>query len=232
MECRTIAGSLSEYLDTQQGQQVLLNDGEMHKIEDHLAGCPNCRNLQFELSEIRSAARELPLRTPPRALWTRIVNEIEINQAIEKQFGVIPENTETEPQSWWQRLMARRFSLSFPQMAGAAVMAIALIVAGVVKFQDRSSDLDFTRLQSAMIREELTKKADLDRKMAAINERKASWDPAFRADFEKQLSRIEGSIDECRRKLEATPDDLQQVRTMLNLYEEKRQLLENAEKHL
>jgi len=230
MECRTISGSLSDYLDNQHGQQGLLQDSEIHNIEDHLAGCPNCRNLQFELNEIRSAARELPLRTPPRALWTRIVNEIEINQAIEKQFGVIPEQTESAPESWWGRLLGRKFSLSFPQMAGAAVMAIALIVAGVVKFQDRSSDLDFTRLQSAMIREEISKKADLDRKMAVINERKAGWDPVFRADFEKQLTRIEGSIAECRKRLEAAPNDIQQVRTMLDLYEEKRQLLENAEK--
>ncbi|MFN9742671.1 MAG: hypothetical protein ACK562_11280 [Acidobacteriota bacterium] len=175
------------------------------------------------MNEIKTAARELPLRTPPRALWTRIVNEIEIEQVAVGGTG--------QPDSGlWGRLTSFRFTFSLPQMAGMAALAVVLITVTVFNFRGQNSEMDFTRLQSALIREEMTKKAEIDRKMAAIEERKANWDPAFRADFERQLNRIEESIKQCRKNLEASPNDLNQVQRMLDLYEEKRQLLEDVER--
>lgn len=223
MECRTIVGSLSDYLD---GRQVWLTDGEVHEIQDHLVSCPNCRNLELELTEIKAAARELPLHTPPRALWTRIVNEIELEQAAE----AMPSRARTSPQTWWERLSARRFTFSLPQMAGAAAMAVCLLVAGIVSYRTPSDDLDLTRAQSALLREENHKIAEIERKMAAINERKANWDPVIRANFERQLNQIEESIKLCQQKLEANPKDLAQVQMKLDLYEEKRQFLEDIER--
>ncbi|MEY3283251.1 MAG: hypothetical protein RIR86_1264, partial [Acidobacteriota bacterium] len=123
-----------------------------------------------------------------------------------------------------------RFTFSLPQMAGVAALAVVLITVTVLNFRGQNSEMDFTRLQGALIREEMTKKAEIDRKMAAIEERKANWDPAFRADFERQLNRIEESIKQCRKNLEASPNDLNQVQRMLDLYEEKRQLLEDVER--
>jgi hypothetical protein len=215
---------LSDYVD---GQPSLSGGNEMRNIEDHLASCPSCRSLQLELNEIKTAARELPLRTPPRALWTRIVNEIEIEHLVVA--------AEVQPVSglWaglWGRLTSFRFTFSLPQMAGVAALAVVLITVTVLNFRGQNSEMDFTRLQSALIREEMTKKAEIDRKMAAIEERKANWDPAFRADFERQLNRIEESIKQCRKNLEASPNDLNQVQRMLDLYEEKRQLLEDVER--
>jgi hypothetical protein len=205
------------------GQPSLSGGNEMRNIEDHLASCPSCRSLQLELNEIKTAARELPLRTPPRALWTRIVNEIEIEQ--------VAVAAEVQPVSGlWGRLTSFRFTFSLPQMAGVAALAVVLITVTVLNFRGQNSEMDFTRLQSALIREEMTKKAEIDRKMAAIEERKANWDPAFRADFERQLNRIEESIKQCRKNLEASPNDLNQVQRMLDLYEEKRQLLEDVER--
>ena len=226
MECKTVRASLSDYLDGQDSGPSGLSNSEMHKIQDHLEGCHGCQNLQLELMEIRTAARELPLRTPPRALWTRIVNEIEMDQAIAAQVAAPP----ATPPSWWEKLTGLRFTLSLPQMAGAAALAIILMTVGVLNFRGNSSDMDFTRLQSALLREESTRKAEIDRKMEIINERKASWDPAFRADFERQLNRIEESILQCRKSLEASPNDLNQVQKMLDLYEEKSKLLEDVER--
>ena len=220
MECRTVRLSLSDFMDGRNGSS---NDSEMRNIEDHLASCPSCRSLQLELNEIKTAARELPLRTPPRALWTRIVNEIEIEQ-------VVGTGTGQPVSGLWGRLTSFRFTFSLPQMAGVAALAVVLITFTVLNFRGQSNEMDFTRLQSALIREEMTKKAEIDRKMAAIEERKANWDPAFRADFERQLNRIEESIKQCRKNLEASPNDLNQVQRMLDLYEEKRQLLEDVER--
>jgi len=194
-------------------------------IEEHLASCPGCRNLQLELTEIRTAARELPLRTPPRALWTRIVNEIELEQTLAK-----PAVEESVFAALLSRLASFRLTFSLPQVAGVAALALIVTTVVIVNNRGKSDEMDFTRLQSALIREEISKKAEIDRKMARIEERKASWDPSFRADFERQLNRIEDSIKECRRNLETTPNDLNQVQRMLDLYEEKRQLLEDVER--
>ena len=222
MECRTVRASLSDYLD---GRGTWLADTEVLAMEDHLASCPNCQSLQLELAELRTAARELPLRTPPRALWTRILNEIEAEQALAK-----PVAEESAVTALWSRFASFRLTFSLPQVAGVA--ALALIVTSVVIFNYRgkTDEMDYTRLQSALIREEISKKAEIDRKMARIEERKASWDPAFRADFERQLNRIEESIKDCRRSLDAAPNDLNQVQRMLDLYEEKKQLLEDVER--
>lgn len=222
MECRTVRASLSDYVD---GRDNWLADTEVSMIEDHLASCPGCRNLQLELTEIRTAARELPLRTPPRALWTRIVNEIELEQTLAK-----PAAEGSVVAALWGRLASFRLTFSLPQVAGIAALALIVTTVVVINNRGKSDEMDFTRLQSALIREEISKKAEIDRKMARIEERKASWDPAFRADFERQLNRIEDSIKECRRNLEVSPNDLNQVQRMLDLYEEKRQLLEDVER--
>jgi len=223
MECKTVIFSLSDYLDSQHG---LVEGIEKRNIEDHLASCPSCRHLQLELMEIKTAARELPLRTPPRALWTRIVNEIEV----EKVAVAAKETDETDDTGIWRWLTSLRYTFSLPQIAGVAALAIILVSITVINFRGNTNEMDFSRLQSALIREEMTKKAEIDRKMAAIEERKASWDPAFRADFDRQLNRIEDSIKQCRKNLEASPNDLNQVQRMLDLYEEKRQLLEDVER--
>lgn len=223
MECKTVIFSLSDYLDS---QHELVEGIEKRNIEDHLASCPSCRHLQLELMEIKTAARELPLRTPPRALWTRIVNEIEV----EKVAVAAKVTDETDDTGIWGWLTSLRYTFSLPQIAGVAALAIILVSITVINFRGNTNEMDFSRLQSALIREEMTKKAEIDRKMAAIEERKASWDPAFRADFDRQLNRIEDSIKQCRKNLEASPNDLNQVQRMLDLYEEKRQLLEDVER--
>lgn len=223
MECKTVIFSLSDYLDS---QHELVEGIEKRNIEDHLASCPSCRHLQLELMEIKTAARELPLRTPPRALWTRIVNEIEV----EKVALAANVTVETDGPGLWSWLTSLRYTFSLPQIAGVAALAIILVSITVINFRGNTNEMDFSRLQSALIREEMTKKAEIDRKMAAIEERKASWDPAFRADFDRQLNRIEDSIKQCRKNLEASPNDLNQVQRMLDLYEEKRQLLEDVER--
>ncbi|MGH9853595.1 MAG: anti-sigma factor family protein, partial [Blastocatellia bacterium] len=71
MECRAVINSLSDYLD---GQNIWISGDEVKQIKTHLTNCPACQNLKLELGEIKTAARELPLHTPPRVMWTRITN--------------------------------------------------------------------------------------------------------------------------------------------------------------
>jgi len=224
MECRAIINSLSDYLD---GADSRMPDNEAHSIETHLANCPTCRNLKLELSEIKTAARELPLHTPPRAMWTRIANAIEAEGATENA----PARPARNSSGWWESLKSRRFTFSLPQLAGLGAVTVALIVAGISgMFGTNPPTLNLTGAQTALLPEEGEIKADLERRLAAINARKAKWDPQTRAEFEQHLAKIEESLKRLRQALESNPQDAVHQQMVRALYNEKRQLLEDIER--
>jgi len=228
MECRTVAGMLSEYVESLDGKRTALTASEQKAIATHLQKCAGCRGLQGELQEIRLAARELPVHTPPASLGTRIANQIEIEQG-----GSQTKASVSAAPSWWERLRRQTFIFSLPQMAGAGALGLILLSVTIYQFSNSrqgTPEIDFTRLQGALLREETSKRAEIERKMAAINERKGNWDPEFRADFDRQLNKIEASLKRCQEQLAKDPNDLTQVQKMLDLYEEKRQLLEDVER--
>jgi hypothetical protein len=225
MECRAVVSSLSDYLD---GRNIWASDDEVEQIETHLANCPACRNLKLELSEIKNAARELPLHTPAPALWARISKGIEAEISIENGRA-----RETQKGSgWWGWLNSRKFTFSLPQLAAAGAFAAFLMVAGISGiFGDKSSQLKFSDVQSLLLLpEEDEIKANLERRMGAINARKAQWDSQRRADFEQRLNRIDESLKRCRHMLQDNPKDAWGQQTVRALYDEKRQLLEDVER--
>lgn len=224
MECRAVRNSLSDYLD---GQSIWMSDGEVRSVETHLVSCPACRNLKIELSEIRTAARELPLHTPPRAMWTRLANVIEAEIAAENA----PARQTQASSGWWGWLKSRRFTFSLPQLAGAGALAVALIAAGISGiFGTNSTTLNLTGAQSALLPEEDEIKADLERRMAAINARKVKWNSQVRAEFEQHMAKIEESLKKCRQTLQSNPKDAVHQQMVRALYNEKRQFLEDVER--
>jgi anti-sigma factor RsiW len=223
MECRAVITSLSDYLD---GRNDRMPDDEVNAIETHLVDCPACRNLNLELSEIKTAARELPLHTPPRAMWTRIANLIEAELASENA----PARQTRDSLGWWGWLNSRRFTFSLPQLAGGA-LAVALIAAGFFGILGTNrATFNLTDAQSALLPEEDEIKADLERRMNAINARKANWNPQARAEFEQHMTKIEESLKKCRQMLESDPKDAVHRQMLRALYTEKRQLLEDVER--
>lgn len=228
MECRAVMNSLSDYLD---GQGTWMSGNEKSSIEKHLDTCPTCQSLKLELTEIKTAARELPLHTPPQALWVRIANtlEAELPASERKTREEFPKET------WWDRLKARQFTFTIPQMAGAGVLSAALIIMGIYGLSGQSPKTDPTRLslsgvQTAFLPDEDQIKADLNRRLDEISKLKASWSAQVRGDFEKQLKQVEESLEKCRTELRANPGDNAHQQTLRKLYNEKRQLIENAER--
>lgn len=224
MECRAAIESLSDYLD---GQGLWMSEHEKSSIEEHLVVCPKCRTLKLELAEIKIAARELPLHTPPRALWMNIANllEAELPASERKTREEFPKET------WWERLTARKFTLTFPQLAGAGALAVALIVTGFYSLSNRNpnpTEFNLTGAQTALLPDENEIKAELDRRLVEINAHKAGWEPQVRAAFEQQLAKIEGALDTCRKQLSSNPTDRMQQQALRGLYEEKRRLLEDV----
>ncbi len=220
MECRAVVSSLSDYLDDRNRQA---SDGEIERIEAHLAECPTCKNLELELSEIKHAARELPLHTPSHTLWARISKAIE--SEISTESGPVRETQ--VPLGWWGRLASRKFTFSLPQLAAAGAFAALLIVAGISGI---FGGLNLRGAQSALLPEEGEIKADIERRLEAINARKAQWDSQRRAEFEQRLNKIDESLKQCRHILESNPGDADHQKMVRALYNEKRQLLEDVER--
>lgn len=226
MECRAVINSLSDYLDAQENR---ITENEKLSIEEHLVACPTCQNLQFELTEIKTAARELPLHTPPQAMWVRIANTLEAELPSSER-----KTREEFPQETWLEWMRRRFgAYTLPQMAGASALAIALIVAGIYGVfgfnTAKPNNLNLTAAQSALLPDENEIKAELNHLMVEINNHKENWKPQARAKFETQLAKIEDLLEKCRNELIANPGDKARQQTLRGLYNEKRQLLKNAD---
>lgn len=224
MECRAVTESLSDYLD---GQDHRMPESEKSSIEEHLVVCPKCQRLKLELTEIKIAARELPLHTPPRAMWVSIANmiEAELPASERKTREEFPNETR------WERFRARKFTWGFPQMVGAGALAVALVVTGIVSVSNRktnSPEFSLTGAQTAILPDENEIKAELNRRLTEINSRKVYWPPDGRATFEQRLAKIEASLDNCRKQLLGNPTDSTQQQVLRGLYDEKRRLLEEA----
>jgi anti-sigma-K factor RskA len=122
------SGPGHEHWQDATGAYVLgaLDEVERAAFEEHLAGCPACRE---EVDQLLPAAQALPISVdpvaPPPALKTRIMAEVEREASLLAAAG--PEADRPAPAAAGRR---RRFSLRVPRLAPAAVAA-ALLVVGI-----------------------------------------------------------------------------------------------------
>jgi Putative zinc-finger len=223
MECRAVVSLLSDYLDD---QEVWLSESDVRDITNHLGKCSKCWNVKQELDEIRSASRELPLHTPGRAVWTRISNIVEVEVPASKRSTRV----EAPELSRWEWVKSHRFTFNLPQMAGAALVALALLFFGVMNQSNPTEPFDMSGATTALLPGEDRIKAELTRRLDAINSRKSTWDPKMREAFERDLKMIEDSLQHARQLLDSNRDDKVQQEMVLSLYQEKRQLLDDVER--
>jgi predicted anti-sigma-YlaC factor YlaD len=220
MECLTVKNTLSDYLDNG------LPEAEAHQFAAHLIGCENCQKLELQLAEIRMAARDLPLHTPSRALWTRISNTIEAEGLLTDPRATRPMKKET----WLDALRERWAALSFPQLVGAGAMAALLVAFGSVGvYRQFSGSVNMGAMQTAAILpEESRLKAEFEQKFNAFKAKMTGWDAQRRTAFESDLSRLEKSLETCRTQLAAHPQDAPLIEQMRQLYAQKSALLDQA----
>ena len=105
-----------------------LDETERAAFEEHLAGCPACRE---EVDDLLPAARALPVSAepvdPPPSLKARIMAEVEREASLLAAAG--PE-ADRPPAPASERGRRRRFSLRIPRLVPVAAAA-ALLVVGV-----------------------------------------------------------------------------------------------------
>ena len=219
MECRVVISSLSDYLDGSLANQ------EIQSIETHLIHCAPCNIVKDDLSQICLAAKELPLRTPPRALWARIQNEIELETVVP---GKQP-TTEAKKTSWWKSLSERRFSFTLPQLAGASALAFSLMVFGMYHALHRDPNVAIDASVNALLPMETEMQSKIQQKANFLNTRRQAWNPEIRTVYDNHLQRIDNSLNRVRQTLVTTRDQDQQ-RLLMDLYNEKLQLMEDFER--
>lgn len=216
MECRVIISSLSDYLDGSLATQ------EIQSIETHLAHCAPCTTIKTDLVQICLAAKELPLRTPPKALWARIQNEIEIETATSGK-------QEERKVSWWEKLSERRYTFTLPQLAGASALAFCLMVYGLYHSLHQDVSLPRDTATSVVLPMETEIQSKIQQKALNLNMRRQTWNPEIRTVYDNHLQRIDSSLNRVRQTL-VTTHDQDQEKLLMDLYNEKLQLMEDFER--
>jgi hypothetical protein len=192
---------LSEYLDGD------LTEAEGRALETHLAGCGDCAATLEALRGVVVRARSLDDRPPARDLWEGIAQRIGAHPAVRPILSA---------PGGRRALLARRFSVSMPQLAAAAVALIVLsgaAMAGLLSYRARpvvaplatSSDRAKTDLIMAAnfggAKYDSTV-AELER---ALTRNRNRLDTATVRIVEQNLTIIDRAIDQARRALASDP---------------------------
>ena len=107
---------LSDYLDGE------LTAGERDELEAHLAACEGCSTALDELRRVVAGAQTLEDRPPTDDLWTGIAARIGSAPAVARDAVDLTEHRREKE----RRLVGRRFSFSFPQLAAASIALMIL----------------------------------------------------------------------------------------------------------
>lgn len=209
MNCEQYQDLLSDFIE---GSLV---QSDHDSIEAHLSVCGVCAEARGDLEAIVGFCRdhrgEYDAVPNERALWLRISDTIESELSVASPAPIPP------GAGWWFRLMNRSWELSFPQMA-AAVIAIVIVVSVVTTVGlRRFSFAGGSGVQSAGPSLALDGSSVQDRfrqqqqVIAYWNERvelnKARWNQQMRETFDRNMSVIDGAVDDSMRRLAQNPHD-------------------------
>ena len=221
MVCTQCQELLSEYIDG------ALELGEQVNIERHLADCEPCRAVRDDVLQIVHFSHKLPLQSPSPALWSRISSDVE----------ALHSGVWSRPQRWLARIKSLNFNLSIPQLAAGAAALVIIISIGVIVSQRDGRTVDAVGPSVASAEVTPLSSADLqqlEKQISSLSEtveqKKNSWDPELKSEFERNLYYIDQSLVECRHQLKNNPADDVSQELMLNAYREKVRLLEGFQK--
>jgi hypothetical protein len=240
MNCEKCQELLSDFLDG------AIDDADRATFDTHLQECLPCFNVHAEMNSIVTFCRETrgEYLAPPnaQALWLRILNTVEIEQATAARAAATNPERASHSESWWSRMMGRSWELSLPQVA-MAVVAIMVLASLATVFSLRGLEKGVANLGEAVASTSnggsrggapaaalMNTNYDWQQQQIkywnqVVEQRKVNWNPQVRADFERNLSLLDETVRESMDKLSQQPhDDL--TEEMLNsALNDKMQLL-------
>ena len=209
MNCEKCQDLLSDYLDG------TLGHSEHAAVGAHVAGCAACAAAREDFHAIIAVAREargqLFAPTDERALWLRVRNTVEAESLPARAASA------SAPAGFWQRLTAKRWQLSLPQLA-AGVACLVVAVASATTFAVRSSApaerADRASAVRRVVADEFYPRSYLQQHQASLNywgqrveARKASWNPRMRASFDRSVHVLDETVSDSLDDLQKNPHD-------------------------
>lgn len=217
MRCRKSQERISRAIDGE------LPERERARLEKHLAACPECRGLSEDLGRIVAGAGRLGTPKPSDQVWSNIRAEL-------VRVKVAGERIEApRRQGFWLGAPGLRY-------AGAAALALVLVVTGVVIGLRLGRGNAVPAGPEARERYTLAK---LDEAEGYYEKAIQSLAEAFTAGrgsmpaevaevFERNLSVIDSTIEAVHRSVREAPDDLEARNYLMAAYTQKITLLDSA----
>lgn len=186
---------LSAYADDE------LSVAERLAVDEHLAGCGDCRQVLSEVRAVASRARSLTDEPPAGDLWPGIA-------------AAIGSGSRREPRVVEMRV-ARRFSFTLPQLV-AASLALMVLSGGLVWIARLGGErTDFPAITASdgqpapAILPATFAEAHYDEAIADLQQTldagRSKLDPETVRVLEQNLIAIDRAIEQCRRALAADP---------------------------
>lgn len=222
MRCRGYRAMISREIDGE------LSGREQARLEKHLGGCDECRALSRDLERIVDGAARLETPEPSPRVWDGIragLGRAKAGRAFEGA------GAPRRPARAW----AFAFGGPVLRYAGAAVLALAFVVAGLVI----GRRLEREGVPAGPEARERYTLAKLDEAEGYYQRAIKSLSEAFASDrgalapevaevFDRNLSVIDATIEAVRRSVREEPDDLEARDYLLAAYTQKLTLLDSA----
>lgn len=236
MNCDKCHELLSDFLDgTMAGDDRAL-------LRTHLDECLSCACVREDIYSIVGAAHESRdyYAAPPneQALWLRIRNTIEGElEAQQRAAGRAEEASATRGEGFWSRWTNRRWSLSLPQLAGTvAAIAIGTSLATTYSVQqlrrtDEPSSVARTPEPITVFAGDVRQQLKPDQLLAIeylkqrVDQRRGRWNTEMREAFDRNLSVIDETVNDCLTMLDQSPHDEISKETLNMAVQDKMELL-------
>jgi hypothetical protein len=201
-------------------------------VRDHLAGCPDCRNLVDDFNSILLATRQLPAEVePPPRVWLSLRAQLVAEGLIRDAAGEHAAPSVPPVRShWWEGFAGL---LQGRALATAAVGL--LIFAAAVMQLERSSAPPAHPTQSPVAAQSPSAQDPLDVSGSTLNSQETELHSAQTVgtissspvddDLQKDLQTLNAFIAECQHHLKANPHDQLAREYLAGALQQKAELL-------
>jgi anti-sigma factor RsiW len=215
----------------------LLSEEERHAVERHLGECDACRGEVEAVRRLQTMARALPREIqPPRDLWAGIAagihEEPAAGPATAEKVRVIPiEFGRRARPAWWMRrdlLAAAAIALIVISSSITALLVRGGPAApgGPLAVQEGSVPATSALVAFQPAEQELVQ--TVEQLQFALEAQRDRLNPETVAVVEESLRVIEHAIGEARAALEADPNNRDLTFLLMEVYQKKVDLLQNA----
>ena len=202
-----------------------LDPSQADKLEKHLGSCAGCAALYEDLKSIRVGVESLEPIEPPARVWTSLRSQLLANGLVHSK--------PKEP--LWARILPKSFPVLKPAWS-SAILALFLVVSSLVIYDltNRSpvgpDPIAVTSHQEALTEElrkaEANYRTAIEALRASSQKKLEHLDPTLAQIFNDNLATMDYYLNECKRAVEASPQNPLAHRYLLAAYQKKVELMQ------